>query len=85
MPDPKANARAVVLAGTISATPIEATEKAARAGAALYRVVQHSQPPLNLEAEEFRYFAISPTDAIPLPSAGEGSFCRDDHRRRGRR
>lgn len=84
MSDSRANARAVVLAGTINVADVEATEKSARTGSAIYRVAQRGRTPLDLNAEQFRYFALGLTDAIPLPAAGEGSLCRGSHRRRGR-
>ena len=82
MADPKSNARAVVLAGAIVTSPVEATALALRRSAPLYESLPARELPLDLDAVVFRYEILEDSRIIPIAEPRVGRRCMSRHRRR---
>lgn len=70
MADNKADVRAALLTGTITASSVEPTALAERRGPALYEAVRRHFAPLNLDAPRFFYLIREDGRIEPVREAG---------------
>ncbi len=66
MPDPKAHARAAILAGAMTFEPAPLDPFAVRAVPSIRRVVDGIEPPLDLKVIPFRYRLRADGTAAPV-------------------